>query len=211
MDLDKLFIKDMNEYNDNLKLISNVFRIELELPEQVFLENYDGFLFEEFDWTLNGEFWNVLQILARSTNDNYIITAVMEPSPVNYFYNEFGYFNWGKLPINLTSDKYLEFIESSPKDSEADSILYNSNIIIWTSPSMKWGIFGDRNYGVCIIAFKSGLDIGGLSSILKSWKTVEKALELLVPNNFVNQKVPKEIYDSLCDKYFSGNNNTKSD
>ena len=211
MDLSKLFIKDMNEYNDTLKLISNVFRMERGLPEQVFIEKYDKFLFEEFDWTMSGEFWNILQTLARKTNDNYIITAIMDPSPANYFYNEFGYFNWGKLPINLTSDKYLKFIESSPKDSVADSILHNSNTIIWTSPSLKWGIFGERNYGVCVMAFKSDLDIDDLSTILKSWKPVKKALELWLPNNFANQRVPKEISDSLCNNYFSTNNNTKLD
>jgi hypothetical protein len=38
--------------------------------------------------------------LAFASQDSYILTAVLEPSPTGYFYKEFGYYNWCRLPAS---------------------------------------------------------------------------------------------------------------
>ncbi|GBF32305.1 hypothetical protein DCCM_0499 [Desulfocucumis palustris] len=199
MSLQKLFIKSKNEYSRTLGMISNVFHIDYRLPEQVFQESFDDYMFEEFDWVMSSESWSILQTLTQKTNDDNIIVAVLDPKPVDYYYKKFGYYNWGNLPIDLTKEDYVEFLRMSPKDSIADSILYNSNIILWTSPSLKWGIFGERDYGSCILALNKNLNTP--LTFLKSWHTVEEALESWIPNSFYNQKIPKNFANILCNNY----------
>lgn len=65
MDMKKLLIKDEKEYYDMFNLVSKVFNLDQELPGQVFKANFQDFHFEEFDWALSGEFWDVIQTLAK--------------------------------------------------------------------------------------------------------------------------------------------------
>lgn len=201
MDSEKLFITEKKVYYDILKMIGKVFRIDNEFPGQVFQENYNDYLFEEFDWLMSSESWEVIKSLAQRSNDENIILAVLDPKPINYFYKEFGYFNWGKLPINLTDEEYFKFLEFSPKDSIADSILYNSNIVLWTSPSLKWGIFGQRDYETCVLAFNKESHFNDSLQFLRSWHKVEESLALWVPNTFQNQKIPKVFSNNLLKNY----------
>lgn len=152
---------------------------------------------------MEAEFWSTLQALARITNDDYVLIAVLDPNPVEYFYEQFGYVNWGTLPTDLTDDRYIAFLELNPQESMADSMLYNSNVVVWTSPSMKWGIFGERDYGTCILAFRNDFKLENSSSILESWKPVEEIMRLWFPLNFANQNIPEEFIDTLRDNYDS--------
>jgi len=36
--------------------------------------------------------------LAEKSKDDYVILAVLKPNPMDYYYKEFSYFNWLKLP-----------------------------------------------------------------------------------------------------------------
>jgi hypothetical protein len=201
------FISSKKEFEESQKLISNLFRLDQQLPEQVFGENLGNFVFSDFDWAMSFDFWETIRELAEASQDAYILTAVLEPNPIDYFYYEFGYYNWVKLPISISADDYWEVLQLGPKDSPADAMLFNSFIVVWVSPSMKWAVWGDRTYGICIFASEKGSNIINHSSLLGTWKTVNEALTDLLPINFKSRQMPIEFSSTLRSNYFFSHNN----
>lgn len=145
MNFENFFIRNNKELIELKEMVISTFNIESNLPEQVFSEKFGDFKFEEFDWTMSGEFWDILKKLAIQTNDNFILIAVLKPNPVEYFYKEFKYYNWIKLPVGLSDDEYYEILQLGPEESPADAVVYNSYTVAWLSPSMKWAIWGERD------------------------------------------------------------------
>lgn len=203
MSIQEVFIKDMQEYNKVNTLIHTVFKTQGGgLPSQVFSDKFTCYRFLEFEEAMSHDFWPIIQELGRESNDPFIINAVLKPDPLEYFYKEFNYFNCTKLPINLSGEDYFSILEMGPEGYEADAMLYNSFTIVWVSPSMKWAIWGEREFGICIIAIndtdeslKSMMDLDKFRSIKDA--TVMDWIEL----NFRNFEVPKKIANMLIDNY----------
>ena len=202
-----VFLKTKEDFDKTNKFINNVFCTKNDLPEKVFNDNYGNFLFQEFDWTTSGEFWNTISSIAKLMDDNLIIVAVQDPHPVDYYYKHFSYYNWAEIPLEFTNDQYYEFIATAPKDSEADAIIYNTNTIAWMSPSMKWGIWGDRSYGICILAFEKATEIDNVLPILETWRQVKDSIDWIAIN-FKDQKIPKNFKNRIIDNFEK--NNTKT-
>ncbi len=200
MNVKNLFIYDVDEYKKYINLINNVFKTSVDLPENIFRDCYNNFLFEEFDWTMTEEFSEKLKQLTKETNDPFVLTAVIEPDPFDYYLNEFGYFNWFKIPTDELGKYYLEALMHYPEESVADSILYNSQKIVWIVPSAKWAIWGDRSYEICIFGCQVGYQIKNAHT-LKTWETVENALEFWIKLSFKDQIISKDFRQQMIYNY----------
>lgn len=199
MNVDVKIIQEKKDFEESHRLINQVFRTERRIPDQVFNPSLSGFLFEEFDWAMSSEFWKTIQQLAIASKDSYILTAVLEPSPTDYFFNEFGCYNWFKLPVGITADDYWSVLQSGPKGSPADALLYNSEIVVWVSPSMKWAIWGERSYGICVLAFANGVEKSNKASLLGAWRNASDALKDLI--SFKDGQNPKAFSEFLMLNY----------
>lgn len=200
MKTEDLFITKIDDFKKYSELIENVIKSPSDLPERVFSDEYNKFFFEEFDWAMTEEFSRSLKQLLVGTNEPYLLIAVLEPNPSEYYFNEFGYYNWLKMPYDVLDVFYFEVLEHSPEGSIADSILYNSQKIVWTVPTAKWAIWGDRDYGVCILGCTEDFHIKSEQSI-KSWKTVEGALNSWMKLSFKNQNIPEEFKLQMISNY----------
>lgn len=201
MNFGNLFVRDNKEFNEFKEMIIAIFNIENNLPEQVFDKKFGDFKFEEFDWTMSGEFWNTLKKLAIQTKDDFVLTAVLKPNPVKYFYKEFNYYNWIKLPVNLSADEYYEILEVGPEESPADAVVYNSYTVVWLSPSMKWAIWGERDYGISVIGFNKMSHQNKLSFSLKSWRSIDDAVLSWIETNFMSQELQQDFVKTLYSNY----------
>ena len=204
MNLETLFVRKKKEFNKLIGIASDAFYIENRLPKQVFREQFNYFLFEEFDWAMDKDFWSIIQQLSKEAKDDYVLTAVLDPNPVEYFYKEFNYYNWMKLPVNLSPDEYLDVLGLGPEESSADAVLYNSYTVIWLPPSMKWAIWGERSYGVCVLGLQDVNNSADLLPILKNWRSIDETVLSWVGLNFVNQQLPQEIANTLFLNYSNG-------
>lgn len=191
-------IKDTNDFEEALRLVSNVFYDEERLPNQVFKVPFQNTVVLDFDHAMSYRFWNEVEQLTDIFDDSFVIMAVLDPHPVNYYYIEFSQYNWCMLKKGTTSDEYWNTLQQSPIESPADSILSNSEVIVWLPSSMKWALWGERSYGICVLGFSD--DIGDYKS--ESWFTMDKAITDLVSLNFRNYTVPEEIISKLM-KYYS--------
>lgn len=201
INFEKFFVKDSKEFDDLKKMVLNVFNIESAFPEKVFSPTFGHFKFEEFDWTMTDEFWELIKKLAIQTNDEFVLAAVLRPSPEGYFYKEFKYYNWIKLPIHLSADSFYEILELGPEGSPADAVMYNSCTVVWLSPSMKWAIWGERNYGICVIGFRDRSQQTQRSPFLKSWRSLDKIVLSWIEINFLNDESLRDFVKSLYLNY----------
>jgi len=188
MNPDALFINSTGAFKEREALIRNAVRVHRSLPEQVFNDRFRRFLFEEFDWCMSSEFWLSLQELARESCDTIVLLAVLDPDPNDYFLKEFGYFNWADLPISMSASDYWDLLNAHPKDCAADSVLANSERVVWLPHSGKWAIWGERNRGVCVLATRTPELFEGLSH--GSWRKSDEALNGLLANGFDGRVVP---------------------
>ncbi len=186
------------DFNEAQGLINKAFRRTQQIPNLVFNEKFNQFFFEEFDWAMTPEFWNTIQRLALASNDTDIFLTVLDPDPINYFFDNFGYYNSMKLPVNITGKDYENILQTGPKDSPADAVLYNSEVIVWLPVSMKWAIWGERSCGICILAFTKD---SNLKTPEGRWQSVHEALKDLIAVDFREKKIPKEFADSLIENY----------
>ncbi|MEA4848958.1 MAG: hypothetical protein VB106_17125 [Clostridiaceae bacterium] len=200
MNLNEMFISDENEYQTFYQKINNIFNSESNFPKEVFKDEYFGFRFEEFDWAMSIAFWEILKKMALETNDEYILLAVLEPHPYNYFYKEFNFFNWIKIPIIADGNMYFDLLEYAPQNSFADAVLYNSTTVIWTVPSLQWGIWGVRDYGVCALGSKNGTLTDEIEE-LKTWKHIDEAIESWIAPNFSERLIPYEFKELMLKNY----------
>lgn len=190
-------MKDIQQFNESKKMINAAFNTENELPEQVFSQSFKNFKFEEFDWAMDFEFWNTLKQLAFQTKDDFILVAVLDPNPIEYFYKEFKYYNWISLPIDLSVDEYYEILEYGPEESPADAILYNSRIVVWLSPSMTWAIWAEREYGICIVGFSDKDHLNNFFPLLTSWRSIDETVLSWIEANFKNEELFQKFIKSL--------------
>lgn len=191
-------ISTNQDYKAALLLLNKVFWVKRRLPEQVFKVPFFGFICQDFDGTMSTNFWDILlQPLGKNLNDSHILTAVLDPDPKRYFYHNFGYYNIFNLPINTTGAEYLKSLATGPSKSQADAVLYNSEVVVWVPNGGKWAIWGQRNYEVCILAFADEQAMALAKPFLnKSWKFADNAL-----NSFVLKHVSKDFLAYFMSNY----------
>lgn len=193
------FMKDKKQFEEALHLVTKMFNYEQRLPNQVYKVPFEKTVVLDFDHAMSRHFWSELEELIGLSGDSFAIMAVLDPHPVDYYYNEFSQYNWCVLQKGATADEYWSMLEQGPEESPADSILINSEVVVWLSSTMKWAIWGERSYGICVLGFNDG-DIGDYEC--ESWFTMGQAITDLVSLNFRNHTVPEEIASKLL-KYYS--------
>lgn len=189
-----VFLEDLHQFAPRKREVEACFRIEQSLPEMVFHESLRCFRFEEFDWAMSADFWPSVQALCQSSGDASLLIAVLEPDPLNYYRKEFGYFNWAELSASASSEDYWTLLNRFPNESPADSMLANSEKVVWLPPSKKWAVWGERSYEVCVLG---GRDPAGFNL----WNDFEWALETAMPNAFAGRVVPAGFAEQMRQNY----------
>lgn len=195
------FIKDIKEFQSANKNLRNIFNTNKELPHQVFNQRCDYYLFEEFYWGMCEEFWPTVQYLTKIFREKEVTVAVLDPHPTNYFYKEFGYFNYLQLPTSLSSEEYRKVLEIGPEDSPPDAPYYHSEKIVWFSSSKKWAIWGERSLDICVIGFNEAVLLDHLMKSPSKWSYLNEDVEDLIGLNFRNMTLPQDFKDSLSKNY----------
>lgn len=191
----ELFISDLARYDFIRRELRTTFNLDSSLPKQVFNCRYSRYVCEEFDWAMTGGFWEMLKMLSEVNGDSSIFLSVLNPDPITYYYTHFNTTNWVQFPVEFTEKMYCEALKCHPMDSIPDAIAYNSYTVAWIGTSKRWAVWGDRNFGICILAFRDDAVITKeLCQMIKSWMSIEEAsLSLLQPYLRGNLKMGKQV------------------
>jgi hypothetical protein len=158
-------ICENSDYDAQVTFLSSIVDRHRTLPLNPFLGTRLTFRFDEFDWAMSGEFWETVQCLAGQSLDDELILAVLDPDPVSYFKSNFGYYEWDRLPVDMTKQQYWDFINQAPADSPADSILGVAERIVWVPQTRNWCIWAERESGLCVLASSSAYAWGNSRGI----------------------------------------------
>ncbi|WP_237697579.1 hypothetical protein [Bacillus australimaris] len=83
--LEHLFVRSEKEFRFYQNLVDRVFDQDKKLPQQVFRQNMDCFLFQEFDWALSDDILPTIKELSTVTQDREFLTGVLQPDPTEYY------------------------------------------------------------------------------------------------------------------------------
>lgn len=189
-----MFVEDEFIFNKCQKIIEKIFRSNVDLPFDVFRNQFDWHGFDEFDYAMSADFAKELYRLSLLSGDDQVLMMVLDPDPVAYFREKFGYYGLTVLETAELSGNYWQLINMAPKLSPADSVLFNSRKVVWIPLSGKWAIWGDRNLGLCILGSAEYFPAG-------EWKSVEWALQSAVIYSFRGKHVPEFFQTQLRESY----------
>ncbi|MGN7326642.1 hypothetical protein [Bacillus pumilus] len=202
--LEDLFIRSEKEFKFYQNLVDYVFDTNKELPQQVFRKTFDCFLFQEFDWALSDDILPTIKELSTVTQDREFLTAVLQPDPAEYYLKEFGYYNWLKASVNISSEDYVNALWTHPKESIADDIITNSYIVVWLSHSLQWAIWADRDMEICIIGMVSTKDSVKNRLLKEGWKPMDHpVLANWFEGLLKDQKTFNDYYTQMLSHYAS--------
>jgi len=198
-----LFIRNKLDFNEILIDTKEIFKLNSNLPENVFLTQFSNFKFNEFEWLMYDEFWDFMKILSDITGDDSVIISVIDPDPIEYHYKQFNFFNTVRIPKEFSVEEYRDVLNFHLPDSEADAIINNSNVISIFSNSKKWAIWADRNYGIMILGFNYD-EVGEFNKLdFKDWTSITdiNIITNWISYNFENETEIKNFADELYLNY----------
>ncbi|AMM97996.1 MULTISPECIES: hypothetical protein [Bacillus] len=198
--MENLFITDPKEFKHYQSFINGIYNDSKTFPDQIFKTLPQYFLFEEFHWLLSDDSWEMLKNLAIYHKDEYILMAVLDnQKSIDNFYRDFGYYYWVKLPLNISSNNYLDILTDFPKNNVNDSIMNIASRVIWVSPSAKWMIYGERGYEIGVLG-TSEIELKN-NQIFKTWRTLDEVVLDWISVVFPNQKLPSNFKNELIQNY----------
>lgn len=123
-----------------------VIRDDVTFPEQIFKRPEGPFLFFEFGLFFTARFFESLKQLLHFTNETVASLGVVEPDPERYFYREFRKYPFVSFSVQESAEDYLKGLSEDPGGSSADAPAFNSSKVVVFPASLRWQIFGDREF-----------------------------------------------------------------
>ncbi|GAC42257.1 hypothetical protein [Paenibacillus popilliae] len=192
-----MFLKEKQEFEKSFEIMEGMLKYKERLPKQIFKSPLDFFLICEIENAMGGPFENALKELAATSRDDYIIMGILDPDPVTYYYKEFGYYNWIHLPANMNEDYYWDMLNVEPKESPADTLVDNSYIMAWASPTNQWAIWGERDYGIAILGVNKKSIMRKRIPENEIWMEMGDDVAEIISLNFKKFILPQEIKETL--------------
>lgn len=151
----KLIVKDEDfKYLD--VRISKIISREKSLPEKIFSSSFNHFLFTTFDDVIMAEyFFERIKLFLKNNGEDKFWIVTLNPDPKDYYHSNFGFYGAVEFTVNDTSDDYLDALGNYPKESPADALMHNSDILVCFSPNSNWCLYADRNTDIALFGFKS--------------------------------------------------------
>lgn len=192
-----MFLRKKEEFEQSFQIVKEMIENNESLPNQIFKEPLNYFLICDLDKAMGGSFQDELKNLLSVAKDNYLIMGILDPDPVTYYYEEFGYYNWFHVPANMRENYYGDMLNVEPKGSPADALVDNSFVMVWASSSKQWAIWGERRYGIAILGFNRDSELRQQIQENDTWGKMDEDFVTLISYNFKGFKLPKEIKDSF--------------
>jgi hypothetical protein len=181
--------------------VDSTFYISRRLPDMVFQRVARPTLFCEYEAVLGAGFWPALANLASLHGDDTVDVLTLDPDPVTYYRQEYGYYASFSLRTRASPGEYWDAIADVPSGDQAGAIVYTANVVAVTGPSASWGCWGERGLGIAVFQSHLKHEMDVWSERFGPFLTVEGAVESYVAPNFGPAGVPPELSAALLEKY----------
>ncbi|MCG9966072.1 hypothetical protein [Shewanella cutis] len=147
-------ITNESDYDLIYTYIEKVINRTRTLPDNVFDPSFKFFSFITFDELLMPIFFEYLQQYSLKIGENGFWITSLAPDPKKYYGHYFNFFGTIEFLNTDTHKDYLAGLHHYPKDSKADAIAYNADLLMFLSKKCDWAVYGDRDAEIAICAFK---------------------------------------------------------
>lgn len=147
-------IEDTVQYLHIKQSVDIIIDRRKELPMQVFANQYNNFLFINFDDIFMVSFFKHIQCFLKKIGEYQFNFATIKPDPEDYYYKHFKKYNAISFTVNNKINEFICAINDDPGKSKADAIIHNTDKILVYSNSLGWAIYGERELEIAICAFK---------------------------------------------------------
>jgi hypothetical protein len=195
------FITDRAPYLQAWQSLNELVVVDASLPNQVFQENYRNFSFISFDDIFSEPFYEKMSFFARLLNETSFTMFVIKPDPESYFYRHFGKYPVIKMSNFATSGEFMKLVFEDPGGSSADAIAYNSTNLLIYPDSLRWGIYGSRDFEVGIFAGINQPMSEMFAQTYKSTFDVSAAIETFVEPAWGSSCLPDVCRNGLTQNY----------
>lgn len=137
----------------------------------------------QFNWAIGGKFAPVLRALAEHYGDTSVIAGVIEPDPVTYYENGYGYHpKFSLLTSVLTEGALWERLSFEPEGDPTGAIAFTADIFAIEGSSGQWGVWAQRDWDVALI--RSDVTGGQWLAAGVPFTSVDEALTAFVEPDF---------------------------
>jgi hypothetical protein len=131
-----------------------------------------------------------------------VLSSVLNPEPITYFYKHFIKINAFYFKADVTEDEYYAMRWRNP-GNPSDAIQFNTGIETYIPSSLSWAMWGERSREIAVI----GLDDSALAEALIAdkgyWMDAETASDEFASMPYRDQKMPEDLRRALSANYGS--------
>jgi len=182
------FIYNKDDFEKQSLMKNQIFRLNTLLPDNLFQEELDNFLFFQSDFIYTDGFLRGIQTLINKEGNQSFVFYTLSPDPASYFFFYFKKYSVAIIPINATKQDYFNFLHRDPGGNLADSLWSNGETVGVFSESLDWGLFASKDWEIGVVGFKT-----------------DKVKKLFI-ESFKEDVGPGKIFDTL-DSYMEEYNN----
>ncbi|MGH6811206.1 MAG: hypothetical protein ACREDM_02315 [Methylocella sp.] len=191
----------LDQYPAARQKVESNFHVEGCLPDQVFKRPFRFFLMCQFD-TAMWEFMDTLRKMGSPLTSETVLLSVLDPDPVNYFYEHYHKINAFYFKGNITKKEYVSLRWRNP-GNEADAIQFNTGIETYIPSSLSWAMWGERSPEVAVIGIDDPALVKALIADKGWWMDSETASSEFASMPYPQQKMPENFRRALIANYGS--------
>lgn len=143
------------QYQAHLERVDGLIKREANLPEQVFKEQFNSFLFIDFDKLFTEQFHEGLCRWQRERDAWHHYLMVLSPDPMEFYFGRYLYYPILKVETGCSYEDFANGVIAYAGEESKGAICYRSELLLFYDESAKWAIYCDKGYELAIAAFSS--------------------------------------------------------
>lgn len=176
-------------FDDALKDLDSVADASVRVPGNPFRTAGHSYSFCQFPEFMGGDFGSVIARLAESHSDLDVTCVVIEPT-VGEYYDQYGTWPVFRVAADLVEDRYWDLLNWEPGGDPTGAIVHSSNTAVVFGGSNEWAVWGQRSWGIAVIA-ASDVDESGRGTDIPFFH-LEEGLDIAREEFFTRAMFPAE-------------------
>lgn len=148
-------ISNKEDFDRERSKKDQIFKPNLLFPDNLFFDDFYGFLFFESDFIYTSTFLSGIQIFIKKIKNSFFTFYSISPEADEYFFNNFGKYGVATFTINDNHEVYKKNLHRDFDQKRGDSLSISGETVAIFSDSLDWGMVASKNWEIGIVGFKS--------------------------------------------------------
>ncbi len=96
---------------------------------------------------------NIIKYFAETKENEFWLTT-LRPDAEQYYYKYFRFFGTFEFSCSDTFEEYISALNGYPKESPNNALMYIGDVVLFSTYTNKWVVYGERDADIAICAFQ---------------------------------------------------------